>query len=109
MKTLRYAIQNKNPDISFAKAIWIWFWYNDITRFVFPLMGLHLLLTIAAVASFGLNQNLDGEVMRYGLIVQYLVVFLWAMVDNDYENLNKVGLSVERRPLLNKSTKEFGA
>lgn len=107
MNTLRYAIENKTPDISLAKAIWIWFWYNDITRFAIPLLGLHLLITVVAVGVSGLNQQLDADVIRYLLITQYLVVFFWAMVDNDYEKLNKVGLSVERRPLLKKTIKEM--
>lgn len=73
---------------------WIWFWYNDITR-TCVLMGLHLpFVLLGSYALFG-----PGEYLRNVAIGAYLAVFFWAMVDNDYTQLERIGLTVYRKPL----------
>lgn len=73
---------------------WIWFWYNDITRMC-VLLGLHLPFVLLGVyALFG-----PGEYLRNVAIGAYLAVFMWAMVDNDYTQLERIGLDVYRKPL----------
>lgn len=102
MKTLKHALSHRQAGVTKPQAVWIWFWYSDATRLAFPLLGLHLVFTVLLVGGFGLNEHLDAGMMRHGLIFQYIVVFGWALLDNDYETLRKVGLSVDRQPLPSK-------
>lgn len=76
---------------------WIWFWYNDITRWVVVMFGLHLIPTIFVCLYFEL-----GEISRTILAVQYMLVFWWAVIDNNYSNLRKIGLDEYRKPLKEK-------
>lgn len=103
MKTLKHALKHRDPDVSIAKAVWIWIWFNDVTRFLIPLLGLHLVVTLVGLDLSGLRQSLSVEVMKSILIGQYSLFFLWAMADNDYENLNRIGLTVDRTPLIRAS------
>lgn len=80
------------------KRFWISFWYNDVTRMIGVLGGLHLLPTLVLLAYL----SVDGETIQTLLAIQYLAVFAWAMVDNDYNNLNKIGLDCYRKPLKKK-------
>lgn len=100
MKTLKHALRNRQAGISRTQAIWIWFWYNDIVRFILPLFGLHLVLTLAGLHFTGLLTVLESETIKGILIAQYLFVFLWALADNDYTQLNKIGLTTERYLIL---------
>lgn len=79
---------------------WIWFWYNDITRLVFVALGGNLLITIPILMYLGVA----GEVLRQIVLAQYILVMFWAVADNNYSNLRKIGLDEYRRPL-NKETK----
>lgn len=73
---------------------WIWFWFNDITRLVF-LCGLHVpLLVLGCYAVFG-----PGVYLNQVAFWSYGVFFCWAMLDNDYTQLERIGLDVYRRPL----------
>ncbi len=83
---------------------WIWFWFNDWTRLLVVGLGGHLLLFIPLLYALGVQ----GEALRSASIGLYLAILGWAMVDNDYTNLNKIGLDVYRRPLKNKSGEEHG-
>lgn len=77
------------------QGYWIWFWYNDYTRFIIVLFGGHLIVLIPILAAFGL----DGYTIKTISMWAYIIVFFWAMLDNDYSNLNKIGLDVYRKPL----------
>lgn len=81
----------KNP----LKRAWVWFWYSDTTRFVLILCGGHLLLLVPLLAYVGV----DGEARRMAAMGAYLVGIVLAMRDNDYTNLHRIGLDVNRRPL----------
>lgn len=78
------------PERNPLVRAWIRFWYNDATRLVFVLCGAHLLL----VVPFLLWLGLDGEAMKNTVLLAYGAVFAWALFDNDYENLRRIG----RRP-----------
>jgi hypothetical protein len=74
---------------------WIWIWYNDITRLFFVMFGGILLLIVPLLIFVGVT----GEWLKQCTIFSYLGVVVWAMVDNDYSNLNRIGLDVHRHPL----------
>ena len=73
---------------------WIWFWYNDITRMLL-LVGLHLpVVLLATYAIFG-----PGEYLRDVAVAAYMLTFCVMLVDNDYTQLRRIGLDVNRQPL----------
>jgi hypothetical protein len=76
-------------------AAWIWFWYWDLSRLLLVLFPGHFLLTLPVMWWF----HLDGQTIKNALSVSYVLVLGIAMVDNDYEQLNRIGLDVYRRPL----------
>lgn len=73
---------------------WIWFWYNDVTRLA-VLLGVPAVLAAVVLAWLGV----DGEARKSGVLATYVVGLIWALLDNDYSQLNRIGLSVYRRPL----------
>ena len=77
------------------KRTWIRFWYNNVTRFLVVLLPSYALPLVAALTYFGV----PGEMQRHFVTVTYLAVLGWAMVDNDYTQLERIGLDVDRRPL----------
>lgn len=74
---------------------WIWFWYSDITRMFFVLLPGHFLVTIPIL----LWLHVDDTVAKNILTGTYLLVFFWALFDNDFENLRKIGLDPYRKPI----------
>ena len=92
----------KTETNKFIRA-WIWFWYNDITR-VCILLGLHLILTIPLLILVGVS----GESLKTIVMAQYVFMIVWAVADNDYSNLNRIGLSVNRKPLKEINTVDHG-
>ncbi len=81
-------------EINKFKHVWIWFWYNDATRICIAL-GVHLAPIGLLLSLFGA----DGETIRDTLAVVYIVVLVWAFLDNDYSNLRKIGMDEYRRKL----------
>jgi hypothetical protein len=77
------------------KRAWIWFWYNNTTRFLLILFPSYLALVIPAL----LYLNFTGEAMRHTISLIYVAGIFWAMMDNDYSQLERIGLDVDRRPL----------
>lgn len=73
---------------------WIWFWYNDVTRLA-VLLGVPAILAAVVLAWLGV----DGEARKNGVLATYVACFMWALLDNDYSQLNRIGLTVYRRPL----------
>lgn len=74
---------------------WIWFWYNNTTRFLVVLFPSYFLFVIPLLQSLGL----EDQAFRRALTLVYLAVFAWAVLDNNYANLERIGLDVHRRPL----------
>ena len=76
------------------KRAWIWFWYSDYTRFavLFGLPVIPVLLLFGCV--FGV-----GEYLRVVATVTYMFIFAWALFDNDYSNLRRIGLDEFRRKI----------
>lgn len=73
---------------------WIWFWYNDATR-ICIMIGVPIMpALIVSYAIFG-----PGEYLREVAMATYLLFFGWAMADNDYSNLRRIGLDEHRRKL----------
>lgn len=73
---------------------WIWFWYNNVTRMLL-LVGLHLpVVLLATYAIFG-----PGEYLRDVAVAAYMLTFCVMLVDNDYTQLRRIGLDVNRVPL----------
>ena len=73
---------------------WIWFWYNDITRLCI-ILGLPVIPVIAVVAAvFG-----PGEYLRTVAGFTYIFIFGWALLDNDYSNLRRIGMDEHRKKI----------
>jgi len=85
--------------ISKIKRWWIWFWYNDITRFLFVMFPFYFVVLIPLLIWIGVPK----EIIKNILIVIYITVWCWAIIDNDYSNLRKIGLDEYRRLLKNKN------
>jgi len=76
------------------KRAWILLWYNDITRFSI-LLGIPVIpILIFCYLLFG-----SGEYLRSVAMISYIAFFIWAMIDNDYSNLRKIGLDEYRNKL----------
>lgn len=76
------------------KRAWIWIWYNDVTR-ICVLMGLPVIPLIFVIAIvFG-----HGEYLRILALVAYGVLVGWAMIDNDYSNLRRIGMNEYRKKI----------
>ncbi len=77
----------------YTKA-WIWIWYNDITRLCI-LFGCPVLPAISmCYLVFG-----SGEYLKTVVIIVYAFFIGWAMVDNDYSHLRRIGLDEYRNKL----------
>lgn len=76
------------------KRAWIWLWYNDITRMC-VLIGLPVIPAVAATAAiFG-----QGEYLRTVAGIAYIVFFGWALLDNDYSTLRRIGMNEYRKKI----------
>jgi len=76
------------------KRTWIWFWYSDITRFCI-LIGVPVIPVIAiAYNIFG-----PGEYLRTVAGITYILFFGWALFDNDYSNLRRIGMNEYRKKI----------
>ena len=84
--------------MSNLKKIWIWFWYNDITRLFVVIIPSYFIILIPCLMMLGLT----AEIIKYMLCIVYVFVFSWAIIDNDYSNLRKIGKDEYRRPLKEK-------
>lgn len=73
---------------------WIWFWYNDVTRFA-VLLGVPVLPILAVLAYCGV----EGEARRTWCLMTYFSFTCWMMLDNDYSQLRRIGLDETRKPL----------
>ena len=84
------------------KRGWIWFWYNDFTRFGVLFGVPALCITIFCAYFFGI-----GEYLRTIAAWAYVLFFGWAMFDNDYSNLRRIGLDEYRRKIKVDTTEKF--
>ena len=76
------------------KRAWIWLWYNDVTRFAVQL-GLPIIPVILLVAYFfGV-----GEYLRTVAMFAYMFTFGWMIIDNDYSNLRRIGMTEYRKKI----------
>jgi hypothetical protein len=76
------------------KRAWIWLWYNDITRLA-VLVGLPIIPVVAiSAAMFGV-----GNYLRVVAAVTYVMFVAWAILDNDYSNLRRIGMDEYRKKL----------
>jgi hypothetical protein len=74
------------------RRMWIWFWYNDITRLCI-LFGVPVIpVVLGLLAIFG-----PGEYLRDVGAGMYLLLVAWAILDNDYSQLRRIGLDEYRR------------
>ena len=76
------------------KRAWIWFWYNDVTRFC-VLFGIPVIpVLLVSVALFG-----TGEYLQALGVGTYMFFFGLALLDNDYSNLRRIGMNEYRKKL----------
>lgn len=77
----------------FTRA-WIWLWYNDCTRLA-VLFGIPVIpVVLLSAYLFG-----TGEYLRHVAGVTYIIFFSWAIIDNDYSNLRRIGMDEYRRKI----------
>jgi len=81
--------------VSKIEGAWIWFWYSDITRMLVVMVPSYFIILIPLLMYFGVQ----GETLRQTVMFTYIAVFMIAMMDNNYENLNKIGLDVNRKKI----------
>lgn len=74
------------------KKAWIWLWYNDITRLSL-FLGIPVLFIILK-SLFKMDESFDSI-----FFIGYLSIFIWAIIDNDYSNLRRIGMDEYRRKL----------
>jgi hypothetical protein len=77
------------------KRAWIWFWYSNATRLLLVLLPTYFVVLLPALAQLGL----DVDQQRAIATITYLALLSWAIKDNDYTQLERIGLDVNRRPL----------
>ena len=77
------------------KRAWIWFWYNDITRLLLIMFPGHLIFLLPILHWIGVR----GEELGACAVILYIIGFVWAVADNDYTNLHRIGLTVYREPM----------
>ena len=76
------------------KRLWISLWYHDTTRLL-VMMGFPVVITFFILkVSFELN-SIPPEVYA----TQYVLIFCWMMIDNNYSNLRRIGLDEYRKKL----------
>jgi hypothetical protein len=83
------------PETNPYKRAWIWFWYNDATRIILVIGGGLALFVFLVAAALGVKRDLALDLSMF----VYFGCFCWALADNDYTNLYRIGLDVNRRPL----------
>lgn len=81
----------KNP----VKRAWIKFWYNSVTRFLVVLLPSYFIILVPALRYLGV----PGETQRTIVTLVYLAVIGWAMMDNDYTQLQRIGRDHDGKPL----------
>lgn len=74
--------------------VWIWLWYNDVTRLA-TMLGLPLIPLAIALNFLGVN----SELIRSLVMAFYIALLCLMLIFNDYKNLNRIGLDVYRIPL----------
>lgn len=74
---------------------WISFWYNDRTRLLGVIFPSYFVLLVPALLALDLHHELLVDI----LAAVYVVIFAWALLDNDYSNLRRIGLDEYRQPL----------
>jgi hypothetical protein len=70
---------------------WIRFWYNTVTRLLFVLLPGYFVGLIPLLRYLEVPPEYANKV----LVAAYVGVFLWAMVDNDFSQLNRIGRDVD--------------
>lgn len=90
--------------ISKLHAAWIWFWYNDTTRILLVMVPTYFIVLIPLLWFLGVR---DSETIRGIAMFSYIAIFSFAMMDNDYENLNKIGLTVYRKKMTEEEINKY--
>jgi len=70
-------------------AAWAWFWYNTVTRFLVVLIPTYM---IAVIPFFIHVVKVPPSDMANSLSAVYLIVFGWAVFDNDFSKRKKYGI-----------------
>lgn len=73
---------------------WIWIWYNSYTRLCI-LLGFTVIPVLVFAKIFGIY----GEFVIDFSVFTYIVFLFWAIIDNDFSNLRRIGLDEHRNKL----------
>lgn len=84
-------VNENNP----LKRAWIWIWYNTTFRMLVVLIPTYFVVVIPFLVFIGVPPDMMGRTLS----AIYMAVFVWAMLDNDYSNLRRIGLDEYRKPL----------
>jgi len=85
-----------NSERSSFKRAWIWFWYNDVTRLLVVVFPSYFIFVIPLLQVLQVPADYFADI----LCTMYFVGLLWAMADNDYTNLYRIGLTPYRKKLV---------
>lgn len=70
-------------------AAWVWFWYNTATRFLVVLIPTYMVFVIPFFVHV---VHVPPEDMANSLSATYLIVFMFAVYDNDFSKRKKYGI-----------------
>ena len=70
-------------------ALWAWFWYNTVTRFLVVLIPTYM---IAVIPFFKYVIEVPANDMANSLSAVYILIFMIAAYDNDFSKRKKYGI-----------------
>ena len=76
------------------KRAWIWFWYNDVTRWGTVLGIPSIFMVVVVYGLFGW-----GEYLLCIAVISYIIFLAWAIIDNNYSNLRRIGMDEYRNKI----------
>jgi len=87
---MKEVLQEENK----IKRFWIWLWYNDIFRIFFVLIPSYFIILVPFCCYF-FGENTSKAILPF----VYLFVFAYAMINNDYSNLRRIGMNEYREKI----------
>lgn len=87
--------KNVAQETNVFKRAWIRFWYNGWTRIFVVLAPTYFIILVPLLHVL----NVCGEATRIILQVVYIGVLAWAIIDNDFTNLYRIGRNVHGKRL----------
>lgn len=81
--------------INLLSSAWIWFWYSEKTRIFFVLIPGHFIISIPLMLYFDMPEKFFND----ALVSSYIIILIFASIDNDFSKLRKIGLDEHRKKI----------